>query len=58
MPHRVGTKALPTDLVGEVLGTAVGLHNAATIVLSIALAFLFGYGLTMRGVLRAGVGFR
>jgi len=27
------------------------------VVLSIALAFLFGYGLTMRGVLRAGVGF-
>ena len=27
-------------------------------VLSIALAFVFGYALTMRGVLRAGVGFR
>ncbi len=46
------------EVLGMVIGTAVGLHNAATIVLSIALAFLFGYGLTIRGVLRAGVGFR
>jgi hypothetical protein len=28
------------------------------VILSIALAFVFGYGLTMRGVLRAGVGLR
>ena len=34
------------------------MHNSATVVLSIFLAFVFGYGLTMRGVLRAGVGFR
>src|SRR3954449_10425794 len=46
------------EVLGMVIGTALGLHNAATVVLSIALAFLFGYGLTMRGVLRAGVGFR
>lgn len=39
-----------------VIGTAAGLHNAATVVLSVALAFVFGYSLTMRGVLRAGVG--
>src|SRR3954468_20277427 len=44
------------EVLGMVIGTALGLHNAATVVLSIALAFLFGYGLTMRGVLRAGVG--
>ena len=48
--------------IGEVLGmvicTATGLHNAATVVLSIVLAFIFGYGLTMRGVMRAGVGLR
>jgi hypothetical protein len=31
-------------------------ENAATVVLSIALAFAFGYGLTMRGVLHAGLG--
>lgn len=40
-----------------VIGTAAGLHDAATIALSIALAFVFGYALTMRGVLRAGIGF-
>jgi hypothetical protein len=43
------------EVLGMVLGTALGLHNAATVVLSIGLAFVFGYGLTMRGVLRAGV---
>jgi hypothetical protein len=43
------------EVMGMVIGTALGLHNAATIVLSIALAFFFGYALTMRGVLRAGV---
>lgn len=43
------------EVLGMVIGTALGLHNAATIVLSIVLAFVFGYGLTMRGVLRAGV---
>src|SRR5215203_7138921 len=46
------------EVLGMVIGTSAGLHNAATVVLSIALAFLFGYALTMRGVLRAGVGFR
>ena len=34
------------EVLGMVLGTSFGLHNAATVVLSIALAFLFGYGLT------------
>ncbi|MEU7908945.1 DUF4396 domain-containing protein [Actinoplanes sp. NPDC049118] len=46
------------EVLGMVIGTAAGLHDAATVALSIALAFAFGYGLTMRGVLRAGVGFR
>src|SRR3954447_4968986 len=45
------------EVLGMVIGTALGLHNAATVVLSIVLAFVFGYALTMRGVLRAGVGF-
>lgn len=44
------------EVLGMVIGTALDLRNAATVVLSIALAFVFGYGLTMRGVLRAGVG--
>lgn len=45
------------EVLGMVLGTALDLDNAATVMLSIALAFVFGYGLTMRGVLRAGVSF-
>ena len=46
------------EVLGMVIGTSVGLHSAATVVLSVALAFLFGYALTMRGVLRAGVDVR
>jgi len=46
------------EVLGMVIGTASGMGNAATVVLSIALAFVFGYALTMRGVLRAGVGWR
>jgi len=46
------------EVLGMVIGTSAGLHDAATVVLSIALAFVFGYALTMRGVLRAGVPFR
>jgi hypothetical protein len=43
------------EVLGMVIGTAAGLHNVTTVILSIALAFAFGYGLTIRGVLRAGV---
>ncbi|MGV9343465.1 DUF4396 domain-containing protein [Streptomyces spiralis] len=46
------------EVLGMVVGTAAGLHNAATVTVSIALAFVFGYALTMRGVLRAGVPLR
>jgi hypothetical protein len=46
------------EVLGMVIGTVLGLHNAVTVVLSIALAFVFGYALTMRGVLRAGLGWR
>jgi len=46
------------EVLGMVIGTSIGLHNAGTVVLSVALAFVFGYALTMRGVLRAGVGVR
>lgn len=46
------------EVLGMVIGTALGWSNVATIVLAVALAFVFGYALTMRGVLRAGVGFR
>jgi hypothetical protein len=43
------------EVAGMAIGTALGLHNAATVVLSVVLAFVFGYALTMRGVLRVGV---
>jgi hypothetical protein len=46
------------EILGMVIGTSLGWGNLPTIVLAIALAFVFGYALTMRGVLRAGVGFR
>ena len=46
------------EALGMVIGTSIGLHTAGTVVLSIALAFVFGYALTMRGVLRAGLPFR
>ncbi|WP_433782008.1 DUF4396 domain-containing protein [Actinomycetospora sp. CA-101289] len=46
------------EVLGMVIGTALGLSTLATVVLAVALAFVFGYALTMRGVLRAGVGLR
>lgn len=45
------------EVLGMVIGTTAGLPNAATVVLSIALAFVFGYALTVRGVMRAGLPF-
>ncbi|MFF4831244.1 DUF4396 domain-containing protein [Streptomyces sp. NPDC001315] len=46
------------EVLGMVIGTALGWGNAGTTVLAIVLAFFFGYSFTLRGVLRAGVGFR
>jgi hypothetical protein len=45
------------EVLGMLIGTALGWHNLATVVLSIALAFVFGYSLAIRPVLRAGVPF-
>jgi hypothetical protein len=45
------------EILGMVIGSALGWGNFATVVLSIALAFVFGYSLTMRPVLRAGLPF-
>ncbi|MCG6872183.1 MAG: DUF4396 domain-containing protein [Gammaproteobacteria bacterium] len=44
------------EVLGMVLGTAFGLGNGSTVMLSVFLAFLFGYLLTMLPLLRAGVG--
>ena len=48
--------------IGEVLGmivaTALGWGNAASIAISIVLAFLFGYSLTLGPIVRANVPFR
>ncbi|MFI6076033.1 DUF4396 domain-containing protein [Actinoplanes sp. NPDC051343] len=46
------------EILGMVLTTALGWGNAANIVVSIALAFVFGYTLAMRPVLGAGVPLR
>ncbi|GAA0388782.1 hypothetical protein Acor_59400 [Acrocarpospora corrugata] len=46
------------EILGVVIGTALGWHNAPTLILAIALAFFFGYALTLRGLRRAGLDWR
>ncbi|MFD7085065.1 DUF4396 domain-containing protein [Streptomyces sp. NPDC059918] len=46
------------EVLGMVIGTALGWGNLATMILAIALAFFFGYALTLRGILAAGVDLR
>src|SRR5207245_9982718 len=41
--------------LGMVLATALDFGNALSIAVSVALAFVFGYGLTLRPVIEAGV---
>jgi Domain of unknown function (DUF4396) len=43
------------EMLGMVVATALGWGNAATIAISVALAFFFSYVLTFRSVVRAGV---
>jgi hypothetical protein len=43
------------EVLGMVIGTALGFSDFATIVLAIALAFLFGYTLTSLPLLRSGM---
>ena len=45
------------EVLGMVIGTAIGLSNIATIILAVVLAFLFGYGLTLVPLARAGIAF-
>ena len=43
------------EVAGMAIGTALGFSNLGTIVLAVALAFLFGYGLTSLPLLRSGM---
>jgi len=42
------------EVLGMVIGTALGFSDLGTVALAVALAFLFGYGLTSLPLLRAG----
>ena len=44
------------EILGLMIGTAAGLSNGATIVISIALAFVFGFSLSSLPLLKAGLG--
>jgi hypothetical protein len=43
------------EIAGMAIGTALGFSNFGTVVLAIALAFVFGYSLTSLPLLRAGL---
>jgi hypothetical protein len=43
------------EVLGMVIGTALGWSNFATIALAVVLAFFFGYSLTMLPLLRSGM---
>jgi Domain of unknown function (DUF4396) len=45
------------EVLGVVIGTALGWGNTPTIALAIVLAFFFGYSLTMIPLLRVGLAF-
>jgi hypothetical protein len=44
------------EVLGMVIGTALGWPDLATVALAIALAFMFGYAFTVGPVLRSGLG--
>jgi hypothetical protein len=46
------------EVLGMVIGTALGLGNLQTVLLAVVLAFFFGYGLTLRPILRSGLSLR
>jgi hypothetical protein len=45
------------EVLGMVIGTALGFSDWGTVALAVALAFLFGYSLTSLPLLRAGLAF-
>ena len=44
------------EVLGLALGTALGWSDVATILLAVALAFVFGYSMTLRPLLAGGMG--
>ncbi|WP_418956598.1 DUF4396 domain-containing protein [Streptomyces tritici] len=46
------------EVLGMIIGTALGWGNAPTMALAIVLAFFFGYSLTLWAVKRAGLGLK
>ena len=46
------------EVLGMVIATALGWHDAASILLAVVLAFFFGYLLTIRPLLAGGLPFR
>jgi hypothetical protein len=46
------------EVLGMVVGTALGLGTWTTVVLSVVLAFVFGYSLTMLPLFRSGLALR
>ena len=46
------------EVLGLVIGTWLGMSDAATVTLAVALAFVFGYALTVRVVRRGGLTLR
>ena len=46
------------EVLGMVIGVALGWSNAATVALSVVLAFLFGYSMTLWPLLAGGMAFR
>lgn len=44
------------EILGLMIGTAAGLSNGVTIVISVALAFVFGFSLSSLPLLKAGLG--
>ena len=46
------------EILGMVLATALGWGSVSSVAVSVALAFVFGYALTIGPVLRSGIGIR
>lgn len=45
------------EVLGLIIGTALGLSNGVTTLIAVALAFVFGFGLSTLPLVKAGMGF-